>query len=130
MSELIAPNIKDKNGVDVLLGSTVRYYELYECHSDAVDYFGVEPQNNFAVDEVFIEVKEGIVTFDKCAFRVDGVVVSDLGCDISDRVIDMYCRGDLGSDVRDFINENKERLQLDRIKQVKQIVVIDQGVNK
>lgn len=124
MDSLIIPGIKDKNGVEVLLGSTVRYYELYECHSDAVDYFDVEPQNNFAVNEVFIEVKEGIVTFDKCAFRVGGVVVSDLGCDISSRVMDMHYRGDLGSELNEFINENKERLQLGRIKQVKQIEVI------
>lgn len=124
MSELITPRIKDKNGVDVLLGSTVKYYELYECHSDAVDYFDVEPQNNFPVNEVFIEVKEGIVTFDKCAFRVDGVVISDLGCDISARVMDMHYRGDLGSGLNEFINENKDHLQLNRIKQVKQIEVL------
>ncbi len=121
---------KDKNGLDIFLGDTVRYYELYECHSDAVDYFDVEPQNNFPVNEVFIEVKEGVVTFDKCAFRVGGVVVSDLGRDISDRVIDMHYRGDLGAELRDFITENKERLGIDRIGQIKQVEIINQGLNK
>jgi len=129
MSGLITPNIKDKNGVDVLLGNIVRYYDLYECHSDAVDYFDVEPQNNFPVDEVFIEVKEGIVTFDRCAFRVDGVVISDLGCDITSRVMDMHYRGDLGAELNEFISENKDRLQLSRIKQVKQIEVLLKHAN-
>ena len=121
---------KDKNGLDIFLGDTIRYYELYECHSDAVDYFGVEPQNNFPVNEVFIEVKEGVVTFDKCAFRVNGVVVSDLGRDISDRVIDMHYRGDLGAELKDFITENKERLGIDRIGQIKQVEIIKQGDSK
>ena len=120
----------DKNGVDIFLGDTIRYYELYECHSDAVDYFGVEPQNNFSVDEVFIEVKEGVVTFDKCAFRVNGVVVSELGCDISDRVIDMHYRGDLGAELKDFITENKERLGIERIGQIKQVEIVNSKDNK
>ena len=121
---------KDKNGVDIFLGDTIRYYDLYECHSDAVDYFDVEPQNNFPVNEVFIEVKEGVVTFDKCAFRVDGVVVSDLGRDISDRVIDMHYRGDLGTELKDFITENKERLGIERIGQIKQLEIVNQGDSK
>ena len=118
---------KDKNGLDVCLGDTVKYYNLYECHSDAVDYFGVEPQNNFSVDEVFIEVNEGVVVFDRCAFRVDGVVLSELGCDISNRVFDMYYCGNLGSELKDFISENKDRLAIERIKQIKQIEIIKRG---
>ena len=128
--EITKVHWKDKSGVDIFLGDTIRYYDLYECHSDAVDYFDVEPQNNFPVNEVFIEVKEGVVTFDKCAFRVNGVIVSDLGRDISDRVIDMHYRGDLGAELKDFITENKERLGIDRIGQIKQVEIINQGDSK
>lgn len=120
---------KDKNGLHIYLGDVIRYYDLYECHSDAADYFDVEPQNNFPVNEVFIEVKEGIVTFDRCAFRVNGVVVSDLGCDISSRVMDMHYRGDLGAELKDFIAENKDRLGIERIRQIKQVEIVNPANN-
>lgn len=123
-NELITPDIKDKNGVDVLLGSKIVYFDLYECHSDAVDYFDVEPQNNFAVNEVFIQKKTGVVVFERCAFRVDGIVVSELGHYISDRIIDMNWRGDLGMELRAFILDAQNNFGKCISKQIKQIEVI------
>ena len=69
---------KDADGIDVYEGDVIQYWELYECHSNAVDYFDVEPQNNFSVDEVFFELKTGVVELVDGAFKVNGTYIFDI----------------------------------------------------
>lgn len=62
--------VKDKKGLEIYEGDVIEYYRLYECHSDAVDYFSVEPQNNFPVNEVYFEKVKGEVIFKDGCFSV------------------------------------------------------------
>jgi len=92
-----------KGGVEIYDGDTLRYADLYECHSDAVDYYGVEPQNNFPVSEVYPEYKEGVVEFSRSAYTVDGIDISELGNILVNKINDCYWMGNFGCPVRDFI---------------------------
>ena len=45
------------------IGDKVRFMHYYASHSNAVDMFGVEPQNNFPVHEIYIEQLEGVIVW-------------------------------------------------------------------
>jgi hypothetical protein len=105
-------NWKDKNGKEIKLGDKISYYELFQCHSDAIEYFDVEPQNNFPVHEIFIQEKSGIVVYEDCAFRVNGRVLSELGKEVSNEIIELDLMGYLGMDLNSFIWEEYSRLEI------------------
>ena len=97
--------LTDKNGVDIYEGDIVRYWSLFECHSDAVDYFGVEPENNWPVSEVYLEKKDGAIVFGSSQFSVDGKNISTVGKLAIDSIIDCHWRDQLGSSIYDFLYE-------------------------
>lgn len=97
------------SGVEVYEGDVIQYWDLYECHSDAVDYFDVEPQNNFSVDEVFFELKTGDVEFVDGAFKVNGTCIFDIARENKERIIDNHYQGSLGLPLKDFVYDCYDR---------------------
>jgi hypothetical protein len=101
--------LTDNNGADSYEGDIIRYWDLYECHSDAVDYFGVEPENNFPVHEVFFELKTGVIKFENGAFKVNGICIFDIGSISKDRVIENYYMGNFDFPLKEFVYDCYER---------------------
>jgi len=118
-------DFKDSNGVEVKLGDRVSYYELYVNLSDACEMYDVEPENNFPVNEIYIEKKTGIVEYKDCAFRVNGVVLCELGKSIIGEVMDFWYCGNLQITLREFINYERERFDTNNVtKLIKRVDVI------
>lgn len=70
-------NIKDNKGALVKLGEKVRILFIQDDSGRAIDIYGVEPQLDGWVEQVYIEPLEGIVTFDESLMTI--MVVSDKG---------------------------------------------------
>ena len=101
--------IYDSDGVEIYEGDKVEYVELFECHSDAVTQFGVEPQNNYQFHEVYTEIKEGIVYYENGSFRVNNILLGDIKNfrRIWNVIFGCACTGSLDLNLTNWIREDK-----------------------
>ena len=97
----------DKNGVEIYEGNLIEYISLYQSHGRAVDCFGVEPQNDWPVHEVYTEVKQGVVIFDEKGATVNGVLLCNIWMDIWQTIRDLDFYGDLDLPLRKWIMEDR-----------------------
>ena len=98
--------LKDVNGVKIFEGDIVKYMTLYQDHSNAVDCFGVEPENNCSVHEVYTQEDTGKVIFDNGSYKVNGNVMSEIQKNLWEEIVDLNWQGCLGLPLRTWINND------------------------
>lgn len=63
-------NLKDKDGIKIKLGDTIRIIKITDDSGNASNLFGVEPQLDGWVSCVYPETFEGIITYSQLKMMV------------------------------------------------------------
>lgn len=98
----------DDYGCDIYEGDLIEFFAINRTHSDACDYFSVEPENNWPVNEVYPEkmVGEVVSTTEgswevRCKYK--SFNLADLSSNVADGVLDCHYTGLLDYSLRDFV---------------------------
>lgn len=117
LGELVAirqfTGLVDRSGVDIYEGDIVEYWTISVDWSDAVSMYGVEPQLNWEISDIYADRKTGVVRFDKAGFFVDDVQIGIISDKFSTELLDLYYTNSyygktLEFDIKDFIAGAKD----------------------
>jgi len=120
--------LKDSNNIEIYVGDKISYISLYENHSDAMDYFDVEPQLNYSVDEVYLEKLEGVVEFKNGSFMVGKELLYNVinPETIYERIKYLDYIDELSVSLREFIKEEKFGFKVKNFRDIFKVEVLNE----